>query len=153
MTPQERLRELGLELPAAPEPVGVYIPAVRTGDLVFVSGQLPMKDGELMATGHVGDEVSLQQAQGCARQAALNALAVVAAEVGGLENVARVVRLTGHVAGAPGFTDQAKVMNAASELVGEIFGDVGRHSRAALGAAELPLGAPIELEMIVEVKG
>ncbi len=153
MTPQERLRELGLELPAAPKPVGVYIPAVRTGNLVFVSGQLPMKDGELMATGHVGAEVSLQEAQGCVRQAALNALAVVAAEVGGLENVARVVRLTGHVASAPGFTDQAKVMNAASELVGEIFGDAGRHSRAALGAAELPLGAPIELEMIVEVKG
>ena len=153
MTPQERLRELGLELPAAPEPVGVYVPAVRTGNLVFVSGQLPMKDGELMATGHVGAEVSLQQAQDCARQAALNALAVVAAEVGGLENVARVVRLTGHVAGAPGFTDQALVCNAASELVGEIFGDAGRHSRAALGAAELPLGSPVELEMIVEVKG
>ncbi len=153
MTPEERLRDMGLELPAAPEPVGVYVPAVRTGNLVFVSGQLPMKDGELMATGHVGAEVSLEEAQRCARQAALNALAVVAAEVGSLENVARVVRLTGHVAGAPGFTDQAKVMNAASELVGEIFGDAGRHSRAALGAAELPLGAPIELEMIVEVKG
>ena len=153
MTPEERLRDMGLELPAAPEPVGVYVPAVRTGNLVFVSGQLPMKDGELMATGHVGAEVSLQQAQDCARQAALNALAVVAAEISGLEHVARVVRLTGHVAGAPGFTDQAKVMNAASELVGEIFGDAGRHSRAALGAAELPLGAPIELEMIVEVKG
>ena len=153
MTPQERLRELGLELPAAPEPVGAYVPAVRTGNLVFVSGQLPMKDGELMATGHVGDEVSLQQAQACVRQAALNALAVVAAEVGGLENVARVVRLTGHVAGAPGFTDQARVMNAASELVGEVFGDAGRHSRAALGAAELPLGAPIELEMIGAVNG
>ena len=121
MTPQERLRDMGLELPAAPEPVGVYVPAVRTGNLVFVSGQLPMKDGELMATGHVGAEVSLQQAQDCARQAALNALAVVAAEIGGLENVSRVVRLTGHVAGAPGFTDQAKVMNAASELVGEIL--------------------------------
>ena len=153
MTPEERLRDMGLELPAAPKPVGVYIPAVRTGSLVFVSGQLPMKDGELMATGHVGAEVSLEEAQGCARQAALNALAVVAAEIGGLANVARIVRLTGHVASAPGFTDQALVMNAASELVGEVFSDAGRHSRAALGAAELPLGAPVELEMIVEVKG
>ena len=153
MTPEERLRDMGLELPAAPKPVGVYIPAVRTGNLVFVSGQLPTKDGRLMATGHVGAEVSLQEAQDCARQAALNALAVVAAEVGGLANVARIVRLTGHVASAPGFTDQALVMNAASELVGEAFGDAGRHSRAALGAAELPLGAPVELEMIVEVKG
>ncbi|KPJ72178.1 MAG: LysR family transcriptional regulator [Planctomycetes bacterium DG_20] len=152
MTPEQRLRDMGLELPPAPKPVGAYIPAVRTGNLVFVSGQLPMKDGALLATGHVGAEVSLEEAQGCARQAALNALAVVAAEAGGLANVARVVRLTGHVASAPGFTDQALVMNAASELVGACLGDAGRHSRAALGAAELPLGSPVELEMIVEVK-
>jgi len=152
MTPEQRLRDMGLELPPAPKPVGAYIPAVRTGNLVFVSGQLPMKGGALMATGHVGAEVSLEAAQGCARQAALNALAVVAAEAGGLANVARVVRLTGHVASAPGFTDQALVMNAASELVGACLGDAGRHSRAALGAAELPLGSPVELEMIVEVK-
>ncbi len=151
MTPEDRLRELGLELPPAPKPVGAYVPAVRTGNLVFVSGQLPMAGGRLLATGHVGREVSLEQAQACARQAALNALAVVAAEAGGLSKVARVVRLTGHVASAPGFTDQAKVMNAASELVAQVLGEAGRHSRAALGAAELPLGAPIELEMIVEV--
>ncbi|KPK48637.1 MAG: LysR family transcriptional regulator [Planctomycetes bacterium SM23_25] len=152
MTPEQRLRDMGLELPPAPKPVGAYIPAVRTGNLVFVSGQLPMKGGALMATGHVGAEVSLEAAQGCARQAALNALAVVAAEAGGLANVARVVRLTGHVASAAGYTDQALVMNAASELVGACLGDAGRHSRAALGAAELPLGSPVELEMIVEVK-
>ena len=151
MTPEDRLRELGLELPPAPRPVGAYVPAVRTGNLVVVSGQLPMAGGSLLATGHVGREVSLELAQACARQAALNALAVVAAEAGGLSKVARVVRLTGHVASAPGFTDQAKVMNAASELVAQVFGEAGRHSRAALGAAELPLGAPIELEMIVEV--
>ena len=152
MTPEDQLRRMGLDLPPAPKPVGVYVPAVRTGNLVFVSGQLPMKDGRLLATGHVGREVSLETAQACARQAALNALAVVAAEAGGLANVVRVVRLTGHVASAAGFTDQAKVMNAASELVGEAFGDAGRHSRAALGAAELPLAAPVELEMIVEVR-
>ncbi|MGB2753553.1 MAG: RidA family protein [Phycisphaerae bacterium] len=150
MTPEEKLRALGLELPPAPKPVGVYVPAVRTGNLVFVSGQLPMKDGKLMTLGHVGGEVSLEEARDCARQAALNALATVAAELGGLEKVQRVVRLTGYVASAPGFTEQAKVLNAASELLGQVFGDAGRHSRAAVGAAELPLGAPVELEMIIE---
>jgi enamine deaminase RidA (YjgF/YER057c/UK114 family) len=151
MTPEEQLHALGLELPPAPKPVGAYVPAVRTGNLVFISGQLPMKEGKLMATGHVGREVTLAEAQACARQAALNALAVVAGEIGGLAKVARIVRITGHVASAPGFTDQAKVLNAASELLAQVFGDAGRHSRAAVGAAELPLGAPVELEMIVEV--
>jgi len=153
MTPEESLRALGLELPPAPKPVGAYVPAVRAGNLVFVSGQLPMKDGKLMTTGHVGREVALGEAQACARQAALNALAVVAAEIGGLAKVSRIVRITGHVASAPGFTDQAKVLNAASELLAQVFGDAGRHSRAAVGAAELPLGSPVELEMIVEVGG
>ena len=153
MTPEEKLRALGLELPPPPKPVGAYVPAVRTGNLVFVSGQLPMRDGALIATGHVGREDTLEAAHACARQAALNALAVVAAEIGGLAKVARIVRITGHVASAPGFTDQAKVLNAASELVAQAFGESGRHSRAALGAAELPLGAPVELEMIVEVHG
>ncbi|HUU32025.1 MAG TPA: RidA family protein [Phycisphaerae bacterium] len=152
MTPEEKLRDLGLALPPPPQPVGDYVPAVRTGNLLFVSGQLPMKDGELLVQGHVGGEVSMEEAQACARQAALNALAVVAAEIGGLKNVARIVRLTGHIASAPGFRDQAKVLNAASELLGQVFGDAGRHSRAALGAAELPLGAPVELEMIVELR-
>jgi enamine deaminase RidA (YjgF/YER057c/UK114 family) len=151
MTPNERLRDLGLELPPAPKPVGAYVPAVRTGNLLFVSGQLPMRGGELIVKGRLGDEVSIDQARECARQAALNALAAVAAEAGGLDRVARVVRLVGYVASAPGFTDQAKVMNAASELVADVFGEAGRHARAAVGAAELPLGAPVELEMIVEV--
>ena len=150
MTPEEKLHALGLELPPAPKPVGAYVPAVRTGNLVFVSGQLPMKDGELMTLGHVGGEVALEEAQDCVRQAVLNALAVVAAEVGGLANVARIVRVTGYVASAPGFTDQALVLNAASELLAEVFGETGRHSRAAVGAAELPLGAPVELELVIE---
>jgi len=153
MTPDENLRRLGLSLPPATEPVGSYLPAVRTGNLVFVSGQLPTKDGKLLATGKVGAEVSMEEARACARQAVLNALAVAAAEAGGLANIARIVRLTGHVASAPGFTEQATVMNAASDLVADIFGEAGRHSRAALGAAEVPLGAPIELEMIVEIAG
>ena len=168
MKRERRLHQLGLSLPAAPKPVGAYVPAVRTGNLVFVSGQLPMKDGELMTQGHVGGpsttlgaalslskggEVTVEEAQDCARQAVLNALAAVAAEIGGLENVARIVRVTGYVASAPGFTEQAKVLNAASDLLAEIFGEAGRHSRVAVGAAELPLGAPVELEMIVEVNG
>ena len=152
MTPDDKLKALGLTLPPAPKPVGSYVAAVRTGNLLFVSGQLPMKDGQLMARGHVPADVSLEEAQACARQAALNALAVVAAEVGGLDKVARIVRIVGHVASSPGFIDQAKVVNGASDLLAEVFGDAGRHSRAALGSAELPLGAPIELEMIVEVK-
>ncbi len=151
MTPEQSLRAAGHPLPAAPTPVGIYVPAVRTGHLVFTSGQLPTRDGTLLATGHVGREVDVETAQACARQAVLNALAVVAAEIGGLSFVARVVRLTGHVASAPGFTGQATVMNAASDLLGTAFGEVGRHSRAALGAAELPLGAPVELELVVEV--
>ena len=153
MTLEENLQRLGLTLPPPPQPVGSYVPAVRTGNLVFVSGQLPMREGELMATGKVGAEVSMEQARECARQAALNALAVAANAAGGLGAITRIVRLTGHVASAPGFTDQAKVMNAASDLMADIFGEAGRHSRAALGAAELPLGSPLELEMIVEVAG
>jgi enamine deaminase RidA (YjgF/YER057c/UK114 family) len=152
MTPEAKLRALGLELPPAPKPVGSYVPAVRSGNLVFVSGQLPMKDGELMTQGHVAAEVSLEDAQACARQAALNALAAVAAEIGGIENVARIVRVTGYVASAPGFTDQALVLNAASDLLAGIFGEAGRHSRIAVGAAELPLGAPVELELVVETQ-
>jgi len=150
MNPEEKLRALGLKLPPATKPVGAYVPAVRTGNLVFVSGQLPMRDGELIAKGRVGNEVALEEARDCARQAALNALAAVAAEIGGIEHVARIVRVTGYVASAPGFTDQALVLNAASELLVEIFAGAGRHSRVAVGAAELPLGAPVELELVIE---
>ena len=150
MTPEEKLRAMGLALPPAPKLVGAYVPAVRTGNLVFLSGQLPMRDGELIAKGRVGNEVALEEARDCARQAALNALAAVAAEIGGIENVARIVRVTGYVASAPGFTEQALVLNAASELLAEVFGEAGRHSRAAVGAAELPLGAPVELELVIE---
>ena len=153
MTPEDKLRDLGLELPPAPKPVGAYVPAVRTGNLVFVSGQLPIRGGELVARGHVSGEVPVELAMACARQACLNALAVLAAEVGDLSKVARIVRLTGHVSSDRGFTDQAKVLNAASELLVQVFGDAGRHSRAAIGAADLPLGAPVELEMIVETAG
>jgi len=150
MNPEAQLAAMGLALPPPPKPVGAYVPAVRSGNLVFVSGQLPMKDGELMTLGRVGGEVAMEEAQDCARQAALNALAAVAAEIGGLKHVTRIIRVTGYVASAPGFTEQGKVLNAASELLAEVFGEAGRASRAAVGAAELPLGAPVELELIVE---
>lgn len=152
--PEQRLKELGLDLPAAPEPVAAYIPAVRTGDLVFVSGQLPMVDGELSATGKVGDggDLTVEEGQEAARQACLNALAVVRAEVGGLDRVRRVVRLVAHVNSAPGFTEQHLVANGASELLQDVLGEAGRHSRLALGAPELPLDAPVELDLIVEVE-
>ena len=150
MNPEAKLAAMGLALPPPPKPVGAYVPSVRSGNLVFVSGQLPMRDGKLIAKGRVGNEVALEEARQCARQAALNALAAVAAEIGGLKHVARIVRVTGYVASAPGFTEQAKVLNAASDLLAEVFGEAGRHSRAAVGAAELPLGAPVELELVIE---
>ena len=150
MNPEAKLAAMGLALPPPPKPVGAYVPSVRSGNLLFVSGQLPMRDGKLIAKGRVGNEVALEEARQCARQAALNALAAVAAEIGGLKHVARIVRVTGYVASAPGFTEQAKVLNAASDLLAEVFGEAGRHSRAAVGAAELPLGAPVELELVIE---
>jgi len=150
VNPEAKLAAMGLALPPPPKPVGAYVPSVRSGNLLFVSGQLPMRDGKLIAKGRVGNEVALEEARQCARQAALNALAAVAAEIGGLKHVARIVRVTGYVASAPGFTEQAKVLNAASDLLAEVFGEAGRHSRAAVGAAELPLGAPVELELVIE---
>ena len=151
MTPSEKLKELGLALPVAAKPVGAYVPAVRTGNLIFTAGQIPVKDGQLICAGKVPTDVSLERARAAARQAAMNALSAVAALTGTLDAVSRVVRLNVFVASADGFTDQAKVANAASELLVEIFGDAGVHTRCAIGAAELPLAAPVELDVIVEV--
>ena len=149
---EPRLKELGIALPAAPKPVANYIPAVRAGDLLFTSGVLPMKEGRLAYEGKLGKELTVEQGREAARLAVLNALAVVKQELGSLDKVARVVRLTGHVASAPGFVQQPAVLNGASDLLVAIFGEVGRHTRAALGAAELPLNSPIELELIVQVR-
>ena len=150
--PQERLRELGLELPAVPAPAGAYVPAVRSGDLVFTAGQLPFEGGEIKATGKVGaGGVGPEEAREAARLCALNALAAAAAEAGGLGNVVRVVKVTGYVASAPGFNDQPDVLNGASNLVGEVFGEAGLHARSAVGVVELPLDAPVEVELVVEV--
>jgi enamine deaminase RidA (YjgF/YER057c/UK114 family) len=150
-TPEERLSALGLALPPVPAPVAAYIPAVRSGAHVFTSGQLPMVDGALAMTGKVGAEVTAEQANELARTAALNAIAAVHAELGDLSNVRRIVKVVGYVASAPDFTGQPGVINGASELLGEVFGDAGRHARSAVGVAVLPLDAPVEIELVVEV--
>ncbi|MEU6128612.1 RidA family protein [Saccharopolyspora sp. NPDC047091] len=147
---KQRLAELGIELPAVATPVAAYVPAVRSGSQVFTSGQLPFAGGELAAVGKVGAEVDPESAKAHARTCALNALAAVDALVG-LDSIVRVVKVVGFVASAEGFTGQPAVINGASELIGEIFGDAGSHARSAVGVAELPVGAPVEVEMIVEV--
>jgi enamine deaminase RidA (YjgF/YER057c/UK114 family) len=151
VTVADRLAELGLTLPAVAAPVASYVPAVRTGNLVWTSGQLPFVDGSLAATGKVGAEVDAGRAQELARVCALNALAAVAAEVGDLDRVRRVVKVVGYVASAPAFFGQPGVVNGASDLLSEVFGDAGRHARSAVGVAALPLDAPVEVEVVVEV--
>lgn len=148
--PRAKLAEMGLRLPDVVPPVASYQPAVRSGAHVYVSGQLPIVDGALALTGKVGAEVDPEDARKLARRCALNALAAVDALVG-LEAVVRVVKVTGFVASAAGFTGQPGVINGASDLFGEVFGDAGRHARSAVGVAELPLDAPVEVEVIVEV--
>ncbi|HKT02188.1 MAG TPA: RidA family protein [Rugosimonospora sp.] len=148
--PYARLKELGLALPAVAAPLAAYVPAVQSGNHVYVSGQLPIVDGELLATGKVGAEVPAEQAQDLARQCALNALAAIDVLVG-LARVVKVVKVLGFVASAPGFTGQPAVVNGASELFGGVFGEAGRHARSAVGVAELPRGAPVEVEVIVEI--
>ncbi|MGY1679628.1 RidA family protein [Geodermatophilus sp. SYSU D01176] len=146
-----RLAELGIRLPAVAAPVAAYVPAVRTGQLVYTSGQLPFVDGGLRRTGKVGGSVDAEDAAHDAKLCALNALAAID-ELVGLDEVARVVRVVGYVASAEGFTGQPRVVNGASELLGRIFGDAGRHARSAIGVAELPLGAPVEVELTVELR-
>ena len=150
MSHTARLAELGITLPSVAPPVAAYIPAVRSGDLVFTSGQLPTVAGELLARGLVGTAVDAEQAKELARTCALNALAAIDALVG-LDAVVRVVKVVGFVASAPGFTGQPGVVNGASELLGEVFGEAGRHARSAVGVAMLPLDAPVEVELLVEV--
>ena len=153
MKPSERLQELGIRLPTPPSPVGSYVPGIRTGNLVLVSGQIPITDGVVTVAGKVGAEVTLEQAAGAARQCALAALSIAADTAGGIDQIARIVRLAVYVCSAPGFTDQPKVANGASELMVEVFGENGRHVRAAVGANELPLGAAVEVELMAEVQG
>ncbi len=151
MTVEENLAELGLAVPEVVPPVAAYVPAVRTGSYVFTSGQLPMRDGALVATGKLGDEVSPEDGYAAARKCALNALAAIKAEVGSLDQVKRVVKAVVFVASTPDFTAQPAVANGASELLAKAFGDAGQHARSAVGVAVLPLDAPVEVEIIVEL--
>ncbi|HET8591390.1 MAG TPA: RidA family protein [Nakamurella sp.] len=151
MSVADRLAELGIELPEASAPAGSYVPTVRTGNLIFTSGQVPFVNGKLPATGKVGAEVSPEDAKGYARQCAINVLAAVQAAVG-LDAVVRVVKVVGFVASADGFSGQSGVVNGASDLFVEVFGEAGRHARSAVGMAELPLGAPVEVEAVLEVR-
>jgi enamine deaminase RidA (YjgF/YER057c/UK114 family) len=150
-TPEQRLAALDLELPAVTPPVAAYVPALRTGRYVYTAGQLPLVDGSLLMTGKVGAAVSADEAAALARVCALNALAAAASVAGGLSAITRIVKVTGFVASAPDFTGQAQVINGASELLLQVFGEAGRHARSAVGMAVLPLDAPVEVELIAEV--
>ncbi len=149
--PEEKLAGLGLTLPPVAAPLAAYVPAVRTGSLIYTAGQLPVVDGKLLSAGKVGADVGAAEAAALARTCALNALAAAAAVAGGLSAIRRIVKLTGFVASAPDFTGQPQVVNGASELLLEVFGEAGRHARSAVGTAVLPLDAPVEIELIVEV--
>ncbi|WP_152361146.1 RidA family protein [Microlunatus speluncae] len=151
-SPQGRLAELGLTLPAVPAALAAYLPAVRSGDLIFTAGQLPLVDGVPIALGLVGADVTEEQAVECARQAALNGLAAAAETAGGLDRIARVIKVVVYVAGVPEYTGQPKVANGASELLGEVFGPAGQHARSAVGVASLPLNAPVEVELVLQME-
>ncbi len=151
--PEARLSALGLTVPEVVPPVATYVPAVRTGNLVFTAGQLPMLDGALIATGKVGGEVSVDRAVACARQCALNALAAVKAEIGDLARISRIVKAVVFVASTPDFTGQPGIANGASDLLGAVFAEVGVHARSAVGVPVLPLDAPVEVELVVEIDG
>jgi len=151
MNANERLKELGFTVPAAPKPVAAYIPAVKTGNLIFTAGQLPLVDGQMAGVGKVGGEISVEQGRELAEIAALNALAAVET-ITSIDNIVRIVRVVGYVNGIPGFTSQPAVINGASELFLKIWEDAGKHARSAIGVAELPLNAPVEIELTVEVR-
>ena len=151
-SPESRLEELGIKLPATPAPAGAYVPATRAGNLVFTAGQLPLEAGELNVRGKVGDTVGVGEAREAARLCAMNALAAASTQTGGVDGITRIVKVTGFVASAPGFNGQPQVINGASEFLGEIFGDAGLHARSAVGVAELPMDAPVEVELVVETR-
>jgi len=152
LTYENRLKELGYSLPEPPKPIASYVPSVRVGKLLFVSGVLPLVNDRPLYTGKLGREVTLEQGYEAAKVAALNALSIIKSSLGSLEKVRRVVRLVGYVASVEGFNEQPKVVNGASDLLIQVFGDKGKHSRVAVGVMELPRGAPVEIEMIVQTK-
>jgi len=143
MTPEDKLKELGIELPEAPSPLGSYIPVTRTGNLVFLSGILPLVEGKLLRQGRVGEDITIDDAREDAKRVVMNALAVLRSYVGSLNTIKRCIKITGYIASSPDFTDQPKVLNAASDLLYDIFGEAGRHARAAVGVTVLPLNAPV----------
>lgn len=151
-TPEERLKKLGLELPAAPGPLGSYMPASKSGNLLFISGMLPLTKGKLTRTGKLGSDLSVDEGKEQARTSALNALSVLREHVGSLDSVVRCVKLTGYISSTSGFTGQPAVLNGASDLMVEVFGEAGRHARAAVGVNELPMNSPVEIEFIFELK-
>ena len=151
MSYEAKLKDLGLTLPAPPKPVANYVPVVRVGDLLFLSGVLPSRDGQLIMTGKLGQNLSIEQGMEASRVAVLNGLSIIRHEAGSLDRVKRIVKMVGHIASALGFIDQPQVLNGASDLLVSLFGDVGRHARVAVGAAELPRQAPVEIELIVEL--
>jgi len=148
---EDRLKELGVELGGAPTPLGAYVPAVLSGRHIYVSGQLPIVNGKLAFAGRVGGDITLAEGVEAARIAAINSISVLKGYLSNLDRVRRIVKVTGHIASAEGFTEQAQVLNGASDLYFQVFGESGRHARAALGAYELPLGAPVEIELIAEI--
>ena len=148
---EKKMRGLGLELPEVPKPVASYVPAVRSGNYVYTSGQVPFVKGELMHKGKLGGDLTIEQGYECARVTAMNCLAAVRSVIDDLDRVKQIVRVTGFINSAPGFTDQPKVLNGASDLLVEIFGERGKHSRLAIGTSELPLGAPLEIDLVVEI--
>lgn len=151
MTAEERLKELGINLPPPPTPAGLYAPCVQTGNLLFVSGQIPTEAGTVLRMGHCGENVTVEEGAALARICAINALAIVREQLGTLDRVTRVVRVGGFVASGPGFVAHPQVVNGASQLLLDVFGEKGRHARAAIGVAELPAGVPVEVEFVFEV--
>jgi enamine deaminase RidA (YjgF/YER057c/UK114 family) len=151
MSYEQKLKDMDLELPSPPQPLATYVPAVQVGNLLFLSGVLPMRDGQLALSGKLGRDLTVEQGMEAARLAVLNALALATQALGTLDRVTRVVKVVGHVASAEGFIQQPQVLNGASDLLVEIFGEAGRHARVAVGAAELPRGAPVEIEVILSV--
>ncbi len=152
MSIESKLQEMGLTLPEAPKPLAAYVPAVKSGEYVYTAGQIPLVGGELKYKGKVGADLDETKGYEAARTCALNCLSVIKAQIGNLDNIEQVVKVTGFVASAPGFNGQPKVINGASELIGELFGDKGKHARSAVGVNELPIDAACEVEMIVKVK-
>ncbi|MBI5211901.1 MAG: RidA family protein [Nitrospirae bacterium] len=152
MSIEDKLKELAITLAEAPKPLGSYVPCVQAGNLLFLSGMLPLKEGTLLKTGKLGESVSIEEAQECARQCVINALSVIKSHLGALDKIIWCVKLIGYVASAADFTEQPKVLNAASDLIFEIFGEAGRHARAAVGVSVLPLNSPIEIDFIFEIE-